>query len=372
MLFSLLILEIFLRLFSPVQFRVQGSKIILPANKTHIFYNTTNPKLDSVIVHRKNALGFRGENAPENWAEYLTIFTVGGSTTECFHLSDGQDWTSQLSDLLKQDLQKTWVNNAGLDGQSTFGHAILLEDHLLKLKPNLLLFYVGINDVRRDDLNSFDQSMFKQEVKWREWLEYNVKTIGFARNFWRAMRAKKRGLSHHEVDLAKLPSLIFPDSTIVRQVEEYKVKYVPAYKKRIERLIKLCRENNVEPVFATQPSLIGVGVDSLTGVNLETVATVNGENGKLSWAILQANNQALLELCAAEGVFCMDVASKMPKNSKYYYDFIHCTKEGSAQIARIMAAELIPHLVEKYPAYLSASQQLVRPVSTKSVVKPQN
>lgn len=55
---------------------------------------------------------------------YLTIISVGGSTTECFYISDDKTWTHILGMKLKSVFTRVWINNAGLDGHSTFGHII--------------------------------------------------------------------------------------------------------------------------------------------------------------------------------------------------------------------------------------------------------
>lgn len=54
----------------------------------------------------------------------MTIISVGGSTTECFYISDDKTWTHILGMKLKSVFTRVWINNAGLDGHSTFGHII--------------------------------------------------------------------------------------------------------------------------------------------------------------------------------------------------------------------------------------------------------
>ena len=50
-----------------------------------------------------------------------------------------------------------WINNAGLDGATTYRHLILMEDYLIKLRPKVVLFLVGINDVGAGDLDKADK-----------------------------------------------------------------------------------------------------------------------------------------------------------------------------------------------------------------------
>src|SRR5512139_111813 len=89
--------ELILRIYNPLGFRIKGNKIILPINKKEIIHHEHGlGKLDQVVVHQRNSLGFRGPEPPTNFAQYLTIITVGGSTTECFDLAEGKTWPHDL------------------------------------------------------------------------------------------------------------------------------------------------------------------------------------------------------------------------------------------------------------------------------------
>jgi hypothetical protein len=79
--------------------------------------------LEARIVHRKNSLGFRGPELPADYAERLSIIAVGGSTTECFYIPDGKTWPDLPADSLGGNFSGLWLDNAGLDGHSTWGHA---------------------------------------------------------------------------------------------------------------------------------------------------------------------------------------------------------------------------------------------------------
>src|ERR1044072_615924 len=151
------LLEIVLRIYNPFQFRIKGNQILLPINQKQIIKNTINTNLDSVIINTRNGLGFRGPEKPADWNNYLTIITVGGSTTECHFLSDNKTWPFQLEQQLKPSFKDLWLNNAVFDGHSSVGHQVLLNDHLIKIKPKLVLFYAGINDVENEQPTFHDE-----------------------------------------------------------------------------------------------------------------------------------------------------------------------------------------------------------------------
>ena len=139
--------EILLRIYNPFEFRVKGNKINLPVYFNYKIEIKDTKRLNNFVVHTKNSIGFRGEEAPKTFEDYLTIIAVGGSTTECFLIADGQDWPTILGEKLKKSFNLIWINNAGLDGHSTFGHNVLMQDYIVKIKPKVVLFLVGINDL---------------------------------------------------------------------------------------------------------------------------------------------------------------------------------------------------------------------------------
>ncbi len=61
-----------------------------------------------------NAWGMRGEEPPEDWDEWLTIITVGGSTTANFYLDDSLTWSRIIQDRLREVHPQTWVGNCGI------------------------------------------------------------------------------------------------------------------------------------------------------------------------------------------------------------------------------------------------------------------
>ena len=97
----------------------------------------------------------------------------------------------------------------------------------------------------------------------------------------------------------------------------------------------------------TQPTLAGIEKDPNTGINFATIQIVDGifnekdrMNGKLYDAQLALYNQVLRDICTQNQVPLIDLAEKMPKDSRYYYDFIHYTAAGSRKVAEIVAEEI--------------------------------
>lgn len=350
------LLESYLRLFEPFPILLRAGRIDLPRGVTKQFTSNNTPGLDSTISVSYNSLGFRGPEPPPDWDRQLTILCVGGSTTQCLYLSDGTTWPDRLSQRLNGELEKVWVNNAGIDGHSTFGHIELLDQYLLQLKPRWILFYVGLNDVDRNDLNENELGAIRSHSRrddslaraMQRTLLRNSDTVALLDNLRLQFAAKSKGLTHgesiaHSHWRASSGERTLSADARSRWLSERNPECLQGYRKRLQLLIQLCRNNGIECALATQPTLYGQGVDPVTGIDLETIR-VGEVDGWTQWRLLMQYNQATLQVAREAGVAGIDVASKLPKSSEYFYDLTHCNIDGAVEVARVIHDGLIPWL----------------------------
>ena len=338
--------EVILRFYNPFGFRVKGHKIIIPANERFDITNDRIPGLDKNIVHTKNSLGFRGDNPPKNFDDYISIVAVGGSATECFYLSDNKTWPYLLGQKLAATLPKVWVNNAGLAGHSTFGHNILMREYILKLRPKVVLFLVGFNDI------GFKHESQPGKLVMTDSLIYKSELLSLIMNMSRYVRTIRMGLGHQPVDLKALATITIPP----KMRERILLGHQPAlcsYERRLNNLVTLCRDNDIIPVLITQPALFGNVVDDVTGRDLATIklgnfhAHMGGHlSGSLKWEILELFNDVTRKIGRQEGLLVIDLARAMPKSSRYYYDTIHVTNSGAEVAADIVCRHLAPFLAQ--------------------------
>ena len=357
---GLVLIEIGLRIYNPLPFRVRGNRIVLPVHQRYTFHNQGAVKLDPVTHHTKNSLGFRGPDPPRDFSRRVTLVTIGGSTTECLFLSDGKTWTDALARALARTRADVWVNNAGLDGQSTYGHLILLRDFIVSLRPTLAVFLIGVNDVGLDAVNDYDTSLAPTWLPWRErWNPYDTvlaghrtpwhsgwvfltnhsELAGMVENFRRMSRAREAGFAHQEIDLTTLPTLA-SDAGLAEAAVATLQQPLRGYAERVAAIVELCRANGIEPVFITQPVLVGDVIDPATGVNLATVQVKSGRNGSLSWRMQEMYNDVTRRVASERHVTLVDAAREMPKDSRLFYDFMHLTNEGAARLGDIVAAPI--------------------------------
>jgi lysophospholipase L1-like esterase len=356
--------ELILRVYNPLGFRIKGNKIILPINKKEIIHHEHGlGKLDQVVIHQRNSLGFRGPEPPADFSQNLTIVTVGGSTTECFDLAEDKTWPHDLGMKLKPDFKHLWLNNAGLSGNSTYGHSILMQDYLVKLKPKVVIFLVGINDVGIRGERDFDERIhgvnFRSLERFLASAAVHSELATAALNLYRFYFPKSVMINNQrdpqETDLRKLLPFEVAEPTRAAIIKDHQDHYLESYKQRLEKLIAICREQHIIPVLLTQPVLYGNNVDPTTGVDLSHKFVAKDMNGATAWEVLELYNDVTRQVGTERGVLVIDLAREMPKDSRYYYDLMHFTNAGADKVAGLIAAQLTPFLAKTFPQYYKGS-----------------
>lgn len=347
---TLVLSELLLRIYNPFHFRVKGNTIQLPVNQKYKIKTAGGDGLDSLIVHTKNQSGFRGPDMGKDFADRYSIFVVGGSATECLLLRDGEDWPNRLYKKLQPTFPSLWMNNAGIDGASSYGHIFLLQQHLLRFKPKMIIFMLGINDINRVDINGFDNLVsIKRAPFFVRVAEYS-ELWSTVLNLYRLKNAKEKSLTHNSI------SAIIDGKTAMRDADMHQLKFklqtadvqlMAAYKKRLLLLIELCRKNQINPVFITQPCIAGNAVDSITGKNLSDIQVTATMKGNQFWELLQAYNRVTIETAHEQLCFVIDVAATFPKRREMYYDLMHFRKEGAKAFADTVYTYLQPYLQQQ-------------------------
>lgn len=339
-------LEIFLRIYYPFPRSLKGDSWEMATNRTFTLNNNFNKRLDSVIINRRNSIGFRGEDPPVDIQNRLSILTIGGSTTACTFLSEGKTWTDVLGEKLKSQFPNVWINNAGIDGHSSYGHLNFLYHYLpgLKFKPKVALFLVGANDVDRNDLAVADSSAYKSiGHSLNAWLKKNSKTINLLYDLKWIIHpvdifTDKQNWNFKDFKTVNLEKA-YIDSALKKQD-----LFLQSFRDRLNNIIALCRQYNMQPVFVTQPLVFGDGTINGGNPSIDFHVFHERENGMLFWKKLQLFNNVTMQVADANKILCIDLAAMMPKDTLYYYDIVHYSNEGAVKVADIIYKTITPYL----------------------------
>ena len=135
------------------------------------------------VIYTRDANGYRGWQS--NSDNRKLILAIGGSTTDERYVSDDETFTESLENILsKKGFSEIDVINAGVDGQSTFGHLFSLIEWHEKIFSNykndteLVLFYLGVND-RLILGSSSDDFVINKQFKKLQILHNHLKLNSF-------------------------------------------------------------------------------------------------------------------------------------------------------------------------------------------------
>jgi lysophospholipase L1-like esterase len=350
---SLVFLEIALWIYNPIVRTVEGGRVVLHPNYDEVRHNTRIigtqshqiPGVEADSHIHQNSLGFRGANPSADFASWLTIITVGGSTTRSHAQSDDGTWTALLGDAVAKCFNRSWINNAGFDGHSSFAHLDLIRTYIDKLHPKVVVLLVGANEIGADTNPGRKPTDLQGRIHvairgFFDWLASWSEAVDLGLTFYRSFHAWRIGFNM--ATLAEGEAM--PEGGEAR-LEAAKAQQ-SGYAERLRALIRLLRDAQTVPVLMTQPTLGGTGRDPTTGGDLSRLWY--GLFFERSFAIY---NDTMRQVAQSENVYLVDLERSLTKDTKYYYDNVHFTDAGATKVAELVATRLLPYLAQSFPSF---------------------
>lgn len=328
----LICIEICLHFYNPFAIIKKNRNADLPNNAKYELKDIKIPGLDKDFIHTKNSLGFRGSELPENDAA-LKIICMGGSSTECFYLNDGSDWPALLGGKMLQDKPGIWLNNAGVSGKSASEQTVLLKKHIVKLKPDYILLMCGLDDIgiavekpviiaKNDRLSDFYNFL---EIPKTIRSTFNNDNGGEDRNAFQVL------------DLTKAEMLEMSDSQILQRIAREQ-PLISAYKKHLQEIADICKDNGIRLILVSEVILYGDETDNISNINLGNLK-IGEINGRTEALLLKQYNKSTYEIAVSNNLHFINLSSRLPKDSRYFYDGYHFTKDGAEMVANIIFDE---------------------------------
>lgn len=308
--------------------------------------NDLYPYHKSSISVTKDQFGFRGGPSTYNNPAAIDILCVGGSTTQQIYVEDGYTWPDVLEQQLKKNGIKLNVANAGIDGQSTFGHIKSFElwfSEVPDLKPDYIFFYVGINDFHRSQALAGSDEIMRISflAKARGRMKNNSAIYRLFRDLNGMLEASKAGLGHGSVvfenhDYSK--NGLLPDPI----AKDILATGLGAYEQRLRQLVKYCEEMEAIPVFITQPSRRFKFNDEgeVLGLSSPFKKKLSGHeyNGVDYYKGMIEMNEIIKKVADSYELLVIDQTSLDLFTDEDFYDFTHTTPVGSKLIGEHIAS----------------------------------
>lgn len=266
--------------------------------------------MDSSVRYCINRLGLRG-TLPDDTA--VRIITLGNSTTECAYIDDAATWPHLLACGLAADGHDAWVGNAGVNGTSTRGNTIFLEDHLLDLHPDIVLFMPGAADRGRISAKQDAGLMAPDRISASQWFMEHSRLIGSMARLVQARVPRTIDWSTFAGAPASADTSRMRGSRV--PLADHDV-LVAEYAERIARIADLCAARDVRLLLMTQPIL--------------------AEDSSGARRIMELYNAATKALATESGLPMFDLASTLAQDKDFYLDGIHFSNAGAKEVARLV------------------------------------
>ncbi len=286
------------------------------------------------IAYSKDKYGFRGGSI-FNHPEKIDILTIGGSTTDQRYITDGATWQDIIEKNFKDSIKTIRIANAGVDGQSTYGHIKDFQiwfSEVPNLKPKYILFYIGINDFfQLSDPKKFEQVDDLEARSFRTTIKENSVFYNLLRILRGIISAEKVNVGHAAVDFSKA-KYITQGITTQAAFNTFD-QGLNVFEKRINKLIGYTKSMGAEPIFVTQPTLVFKWSDKneLEGQS-ETWNIYNEKyNGVDYYNFLNRLNERIKKV-AGGTYLVIDLTSKPIWRASDFYDFYHNTPIGAQKV----------------------------------------
>jgi len=305
------------------------SSLLIPRQQTNII-DSFPYKSNILGIYSRDNNGFR---ANQYELDEVDILILGGSTTEEREVDDKSIWTKVFEINLNKKLK---VLNAGIGGQTSYGHKIMFDmwfKKLSKLSPKFIIVYLGINDALFLVENSNNKKSYEEgrklnssnrdtllNLKIRDRYIQYVKNNSALHSLYLIIKgniiSNKYNFSYNQKPKIFKPyegkspeNLINVNESSINLFKDY-------YNKNLQDIYYNSQEYNSELILITQ--IISKKhwlKDYVTKVNLLTI-----------------------DFCELKKIKCINLESEFINlNENIFYDGIHTTPLGSKVIGEFIA-----------------------------------
>lgn len=287
------------------------------------------------IHYVRDEFGLRGDYGD---VSQIDVLTLGGSTTDQRAVTDDRTWQELLARRFRDDGRTIRIANAGIDGQSTYGHIVMFDNWVPTvpaLKARYILAYIGINDFYREGpAHPDDRCPIATAIQDKSVLFHLYETI---RGVMRVTNEYSL-LGHHYEDLSgrewtSMPLRDNHDRIVAQRSAEYSA--------RIRTLVERIRAFGATPILVNQRfSVYQVSGDTILGLDQSFNHEGREINGVDAYHMMSVLNATVMDVCHESRAICIDLANEIELEPTDFYDFVHPNDRGTQKLADYLYEKL--------------------------------
>lgn len=278
----------------------------------------------------------------------VSIFFIGGSTTECLYMDEEARFPYLAGRLLEGETgQKINSLNCGRSGNNSIHSNNILYNKLAPYHPDIVVMSHAINDLATlahyrsywhpDSYNNSRSATVKLKLKDIHQFEPQQQP---ARLLFNIAPYAYMGIS------TKLNPPPLPE-----EFEELPYgaalldsSYLADFKNNLEIFISICRDIDAQPVLMTQANNFKLGIAWVEKDSVLTRRYTNPNDPEFFNrfnTMYQLFNQTTREVAREKNVPLIDLDSLIPAGHQYIYDEVHYNSKGSELAARHIYQQLL-------------------------------
>jgi hypothetical protein len=279
------------------------------------------------FFYKRNYWGFRGEEFdPKN----VKIIFEGGSTGNQRYTPEDLTIVGLINKRFENENINLKIFNASTDGKSLNGYINDFEFWFPKipnLKPEYVIFYLGINDRFINDRYYLDHKISEMKI---DRLKDYIKNNSFVVDKYKIIKNNyfpKNTLSYDFNDNSIYKDFKYIDFISAQKIHKNKndddLALINKFQYKLDKLNSIIKKNNIKPIFITQVKFDGLKDKKLYLINneLKNFSKVN------DYFFIPIDELILMEI-------------------NDFYDHVHTTPKGSSKIADIISKNIIRYLNE--------------------------
>ena len=351
----IILLEIFLWKFNPIENirQVVSNDYIpssfLPNQKFTFRSNEGLIGIDSSIEFTLNNVGFRGDDLElQKNSNEFRIFLVGGSTTECLFIDDKKSIESQLQEKLSIHQERgieVKVFNAGKSGDISTDHLAIISHRINHLEPDLVVLYLGINDLRRT-LSNYNYIQFPERKKNKDTVKDFL--VAYSQLMRRYVIVKNDAfLNENQIVIqheSNYSELIKKASSlpIIDSIPEFSTRF---FENNLKSIVGICEHNDIQLILVTQATTWNTKASKILKNYHWMTATENQmrfNEISLEKGMNRINDE-IRKLAKEKRLPILDLERIIPKSEDYFYDDCHFNNNGVAYYGHLLSEIINKH-----------------------------
>jgi lysophospholipase L1-like esterase len=287
----------------------------------------TNQRGEEFRINSKGFVGPEFDDQPPAGA--YRIIALGDSCT--FATGFWRiGYPSQLQQMLNEGRPsgRFEVINAGVEGYNSTFALERIRDELLRLRPRLMIIYIGWNDLMKTDPASESHvDAYRWLARWLE-ASYLVK-------------------AYRKLLFVTLRPLVLGPTTVDRpgDAEAFDQFQPSRYQANLEQMIRLLREHEVGVLLVTLPTVVRPGMtqEDLRRSNVFFPYFPGAYGVARLLSLHRVYNRTIVRVGREAGVPVVDLAGlveQLPDRSPYFWDTMHPNEQGGRLIAQALAGPI--------------------------------